>query len=109
MIIKSVKLNNFRNHETFLLSCWKMTTMITGENGGGKTSILEAIYEATQGKSFRAVDREILKRGEEFYRVELDYTEKPDRGQAGARREGRGGVSGGRIEEGWKKNVFVWG
>ncbi|MBQ3429978.1 DNA replication and repair protein RecF [Candidatus Saccharibacteria bacterium] len=74
MIIKSVKLNNFRSHETFLLSCWKMTTMITGENGGGKTSILEAIYEATQGKSFRAVDREILKRGEEFYRVELDYT-----------------------------------
>ena len=47
--------------------------MITGENGGGKTSILEAIYETTRGKSFRAVDREILKRGEEFYRVELEY------------------------------------
>lgn len=53
--------------------CWKMTTMITGENGGGKTSILEALYETTRGKSFRAVDREILKRGEEFYRVELEY------------------------------------
>ena len=26
-----------------------------------------------QGKSFRAVDREILKRGGEFYRVELEY------------------------------------
>ena len=74
MIIKSVKLDNFRSHKTFLLSCWKMTTMITGKNGGGKTSILEAIYEATRGKSFRAVDREILKRGEEFYRVELNYT-----------------------------------
>ena len=73
MIIKSVKLNNFRSHREFLLSCWKMTTMITGENGGGKTSILEAIYETTRGKSFRAVDREILKRGEEFYRVELEY------------------------------------
>ena len=73
MIIKSVKLNNFRSHSEFLLSCWKMTTMITGVNGGGKTSILEAIYEATRGKSFRAVDKEILKRGEEFYRVELEY------------------------------------
>ena len=73
MIIKSVKLNNFRSHREFLLSCWKMTTMITGENGGGKTSILEAIYETTQGKSFRAVDREIIKRGEKFYRVELEY------------------------------------
>lgn len=73
MIIKSVRLNNFRSHKEFLLKCWKMTTMITGENGGGKTSILEAIYEATRGKSFRAVDREIVRRGEEFYRVELEY------------------------------------
>ena len=73
MIIKTVKVSNFRSHKEFLLSCWKMTTMITGENGGGKTSILEAIYEATRGKSFRAVDRDILKRGEDFYRIELEY------------------------------------
>ncbi len=38
-----------------------------------KTSILEAIYETLQGKSFRAVDREIVRRGAEFYRVELEY------------------------------------
>ncbi|MBR3204293.1 DNA replication/repair protein RecF [Candidatus Saccharibacteria bacterium] len=73
MIIKNVKLANFRCHEEFLLSCWKETTMISGENGCGKTSILEAIFEATSGKSFRAVDREIIKRGAEFYRVELEY------------------------------------
>jgi len=73
MIIKGCKLTNFRSHEFFELKCWKETTMISGENGGGKTSILEAIYEALRGKSFRAVDREILRRGAEFYRVELDY------------------------------------
>ncbi len=73
MIIKNVKLTNFRNHDFFELNCWKETTMISGENGGGKTSILEAIYECLQGKSFRAVDRDILKRGKEFYRVELEY------------------------------------
>ena len=73
MIIKSVKLTNFRSHEEFLLSCWKETTMISGENGGGKTSILEAIYEAARGKSFRAVDKDIVKRGEGFYRVEMEY------------------------------------
>ena len=73
MIIKRCKLTNFRSHEFFDLKCWKETTMISGENGGGKTSILEAIYEALRGKSFRAVDREILKRGTEFYRVELEY------------------------------------
>lgn len=47
--------------------------MISGENGSGKTSILEAIYEMAQGKSFRAVDREIIKRGADFYRLEMDY------------------------------------
>lgn len=73
MVIKSVKLNNFRSHESFVLECDPHTTKIVGENGCGKTSLLEAIYEAMQGKSFRAVDREIVRRGDEFYRVELQY------------------------------------
>ena len=75
MIIKSVKLTNFRSHEWFDLECWKATTMISGENGSGKTSILEAIYETMRGKSFRAVDREMVRRGAEFYRVELGYVD----------------------------------
>lgn len=74
MIIKNLKITNFRSHEFFELDCWKETTMISGENGGGKTSILEAIYEALRGKSFRATDKEILKHGTDFYRVELLYT-----------------------------------
>lgn len=73
MIIKRVKLQNFRSHDGFVLDCDMHTTKIVGENGCGKTSILEAIYEAMQGKSFRAVDREIVRRGDEFYRVELEY------------------------------------
>ncbi len=73
MVIRSVKLMNFRSHRGFVLKCNPQTTRIIGENGCGKTSILEAIYEAMQGKSFRAVDREILKREEDFYRVELEY------------------------------------
>lgn len=73
MIIKRVKLQNFRSHDGFVLDCDTHTTKIVGENGCGKTSILEAIYEAMQGKSFRAVDREIVRRGDEFYRVELEY------------------------------------
>lgn len=73
MVIRRVKLTNFRSHKGFVLECNPQTTKIIGENGCGKTSILEAIYEAMQGKSFRAVDREILKREEEFYRVELEY------------------------------------
>ncbi len=73
MVIKSVKLTNFRSHEQFALKCDFHTTKIVGENGCGKTSILEAIYEALQGKSFRATDKDILRRGAEYYRVELEY------------------------------------
>jgi len=73
MVIRSVKLVNFRNHESFALQCNPQTTELVGENGCGKTSVLEAIYEVMQGKSFRAVDREILRHGAEFYRVELEY------------------------------------
>ncbi len=73
MIIRTVKMTNFRSHKNFRLSCDPQTTTIIGENGCGKTSILEAIYEVLQGKSFRAVDREIVQRGEDFYRVEVEY------------------------------------
>jgi len=48
-------------------------TQILGENGCGKTSILEAIYIVLQGKSFRATDREIVKRGTDFYRIEIEF------------------------------------
>ncbi len=73
MIIKSIKLTNFRIHENYELECHKNTSLIVGENGCGKTSVLEAIYEAMRGKSFKAVDSDILRRGSDFYRVELDY------------------------------------
>ncbi len=73
MVIRRVKLTNFRSHENFVLDCNPQTTTLIGENGCGKTSVLEAIYEAAQGKSFRAVDREIVRRGADFYRVELEY------------------------------------
>ncbi|MBQ3305969.1 DNA replication/repair protein RecF [Candidatus Saccharibacteria bacterium] len=75
MIIKKISLQNFRSHELYTLKMGDETTQILGENGWGKTSILEAVYLALQGKSFRAVDREIIRRGAEFYRVELDFSD----------------------------------
>ena len=73
MIIKSIKLFNFRNHSEYSLVCQDETSLILGENGSGKTSVLEAIYILTRGKSFRATDPEIIKRGTPFYRIEIEY------------------------------------
>lgn len=74
IIIKSIRLTNFRNHTTYQLVCEDETSLILGENGCGKTSVLEAIYILTRGKSFRATDPDILKRDTPFYRIELEYT-----------------------------------
>ena len=71
-IVKKVSLKNFRCHEEFDLDCNRPTTLIIGENGSGKTSVLEAIYLALRGKSFKGVDIEILKREADFYRAEIE-------------------------------------
>ena len=73
MIIKSIKLTNFRNHGSYFLECQDNTSLILGKNGSGKTSVLEAIYILTRGKSFRATDPDILKRGKKYYRIEIEY------------------------------------
>ena len=73
MIIQSIDLTNFRNHTAYHLDCEPSTTLILGENGCGKTSVLEAIYILTRGKSFRATDQDIIKRGTPFYRIALNY------------------------------------
>ena len=73
MLIKNISLTNFRNHQKYLLECKKDTTLILGENGCGKTSVLEAIYILTQGKSFRATDPDIIKRDTDFYYIEIEY------------------------------------
>ena len=73
MIIQSLELTNFRSHTTYRLVCKDKTSLILGPNGSGKTSVLEAIYLLTRGKSFRASDHDILKRESAFYRATIYY------------------------------------
>lgn len=72
MIIHSLRVQNFRSHgdKTVILS--PNVTVITGANGSGKTSLLEAIYVGLQGKSFKGTDREILTDTSQWYRIDLD-------------------------------------
>ena len=70
-IIEKISLVNFRNYESFELDFKKTTTLIVGENGSGKTSVIEAVYLALLGKSFRSGDDEILREGADYYRVDL--------------------------------------
>ncbi|MDO8551355.1 MAG: DNA replication and repair protein RecF [bacterium] len=54
MIIKKLRLQDFRNHKLHEFELSNKTTLIVGKNASGKTNILEGIYLLATGKSFRA-------------------------------------------------------
>lgn len=74
MKIKSLRVQNFRAHEDILINLSEGSTLISGANGSGKTSLLEAIYLALRGTSFRSSDKEIVKRDGKFNWFRIDLT-----------------------------------
>ena len=74
MIITGLKFENFRNLENNHISFGDKMNVIVGDNGQGKTNLLEAIYYVSLGKSFRTThDTEIIRFGEDYASVSLDY------------------------------------
>lgn len=70
MIVKSLKLQNFRNISKREFSFSEGVTVIFGKNTSGKTNTLEAIYLLSTGKSIRAYrEEEMIREGEEIARV----------------------------------------
>lgn len=53
MRVSGIKLHNFRSYELFSTEFGARGTVIVGPNGTGKTNLLEAIYVALRGASFR--------------------------------------------------------
>ncbi len=77
MYISKILLQNFRSHEKKLLEFDNKANLIFGENGSGKTNILEAIYFLTSGKSFRAsTSNQLLKWGEKIASVRAKVSDK---------------------------------
>lgn len=73
--ITNLSLANFRSSEKASYSFSEGLIFITGINGAGKTTILEAIGLSSFLKSFRfAMDREMIRFGATFYRTEVRFT-----------------------------------
>ena len=53
MIIRSLKFNNFRNYDKFAVTLGSKMNIFIGNNGSGKTNILEAVSILGLTKSFR--------------------------------------------------------
>lgn len=67
MKLLKLQLQNFRSYTSYELPLKKNTFVITGENGVGKTNILEAAFFLSTGKTFRSSDQGNL------IKFEMDY------------------------------------
>ena len=69
------RLIEIRNFEDFSIEPAGNMTFLTGKNGAGKTNIIEAIYFASVGKSFRTSnDEELIRLDKEEGTILLDFT-----------------------------------
>lgn len=71
MRLTSLSVQNVRTHTKYSLKIAPDVTLITGDNGSGKTSLLEAIYVALQGSSFKGSDTDIIRFKAPWYRVDV--------------------------------------
>lgn len=77
MYLKNIKIKNFRNYENQEVEFGEKLNILYGENAQGKTNILEAIFLSAFGKSFRTnKEKEMIKKGENFAKVEIEYQKK---------------------------------
>lgn len=60
MFINQIKINGFRCYDAVDLEFTKQINIFYGNNGSGKTSVLEAIYWLSTGKSFRSKKNKVL-------------------------------------------------
>lgn len=74
MILKSLSLLNYKNFDSISFSFNEKINCIVGNNGIGKTNVLDAIYHLSFGKSyFNPVASQNIKHNEEFFVINGDY------------------------------------
>lgn len=74
MICEKIALSGFRNIESAEVVFDSGVNILCGDNGQGKTNLMEAIYLASVGRSFRGADEsEMIKFGSEGASVSIDF------------------------------------
>ena len=79
MKINDLTLTNFRNHNNLKINFDSNVTLITGDNGSGKSTILEAIYILSVGRlKASRYDRDLIQYGKDFCSVKANIQTKED-------------------------------
>lgn len=70
MILKKLTVKDYRNYEEVSLSLHPMLNIFLGQNGQGKTNLLESIYYLCYGKNFRGnKDIELIRWKTQYFRL----------------------------------------
>lgn len=73
MYLKNIKIKNFRNYKNLDISFKKGINIIYGENGQGKTNLLESIYFLAMTKSHRSyIDNNLINNEESLFKLNGD-------------------------------------
>ena len=72
MLVTRVRVRDFRNYERIDLDLGHGLTVVSGQNGAGKTNLLEAVYFGLTARSARTTnEREVIRHGAALTRVAL--------------------------------------
>ncbi len=86
MRMTSLRLRDFRGYQQVLLTPPEGVTMLVGENGAGKTNLLEAVHLCCVGRSHRtSQDKEMIRKGQETAAVQLTVEKNDGRHEVGVR------------------------
>lgn len=74
MQIRSLLLSNFRIYKEAVFNFEESVNGIIGNNAVGKTTVLEAIYVALFGRSFRTTElKDLIREGADAFRIEIHF------------------------------------
>jgi DNA replication and repair protein RecF len=74
MYLEKIRLLNFKNHTDFSAQFSLQINCFIGENGSGKTNLLDAIYYLSLTKSaFSQTDNQGIRHNSEFFLIEGDF------------------------------------
>lgn len=74
MYIDSIELENFRTYKKLNINFCDNINIIYGDNGEGKTNILEAVFLCSMGKSFRtSKDSDLIKFDDNYLKAKISY------------------------------------
>ncbi len=73
MVISTLRLQQFRSYSDATFAFSPGVNVIVGQNGRGKTNLLEAVYLLATGSSFRVADKELVQYDKDWFRLDAEF------------------------------------